>query len=366
MLREATADRRAILLGMANPASLPPGRRALFLAVFCGLSFLLMELMARVLFAAPTVRAAIAREHEQVVEIVGLSALNRTMAPDPDLFWALRPGLSLPVTGQINGHALAFHVSTNELGLRGGPVPPKGDALRILAIGDSCTFGVGVGDEATWPARLQALMRRGGARVEVINAGVPGYTAYQGLQYLRTRGLALKPDLVAATFGFNDADSWASRSDVETAEALKRRGWDAPLMHSRLYASLKALADRLRPAPPVHPGGRPRLSPSEFTGALVQIGEATRHGGARFLPIIWPYAAQVDAGQPALIGYQPYTARAGELAGVEALNLVPTFVAARRPLFLDHVHANEDGCLLTAEAVAGAIAKYVTRPPPPE
>jgi lysophospholipase L1-like esterase len=184
---------------------------------------------------------------------------------------------------------------------------------------------------------------------------VPGYTAFQGLRFLRDKGLALEPDLVVATFGFNDADStWASRSDAETAQRLARRGWDAPLMHSRLYAGLKLLALWVRPdedAVPAGPG-RPRLSAEEFIDALTQMSETSRHAGARFVLTIWPYASQVASGQTALMGYQPLVAQVARDRDVPLANLLPAFVADRRPLFVDHVHANANGCRLAAETMA--------------
>jgi acyl-CoA thioesterase-1 len=45
-----------------------------------------------------------------------------------------------------------------------------------LALGDSNTAGYGVGAENAFPARLQAMLRRGGYDVQVANAGIPGDT----------------------------------------------------------------------------------------------------------------------------------------------------------------------------------------------
>lgn len=40
--------------------------------------------------------------------------------------------------------------------------------------------------------------------VQTINLGVVGYTFFQGLQMLKKRGIALNPDIVVASFNFND------------------------------------------------------------------------------------------------------------------------------------------------------------------
>ena len=68
-----------------------------------------------------------------------------------------------------------FTVTTSARRLRGdaaGALPPDG-VRRLVAIGDSVTFGWGVADGETWPAQLQAELGRRGHRVEVLNAGVP-------------------------------------------------------------------------------------------------------------------------------------------------------------------------------------------------
>lgn len=59
-----------------------------------------------------------------------------------------------------------FLVDTNSLGLR-GPEPAPG-GTRVLAVGDSVTFGWGVADDESWPARLS-----GELGVTVLNGGVP-------------------------------------------------------------------------------------------------------------------------------------------------------------------------------------------------
>jgi hypothetical protein len=103
-------------------------------------------------------------------------------------------------------------VHINSLGYRGKEFSPvKGEAARVLVIGDSFTFGWGVNDEDTYPARLERLLaaRAPAKRVEVINAGFAAcYSPDTYYLYLKTEGLALKPDLiVVGIFVGNDLDS---------------------------------------------------------------------------------------------------------------------------------------------------------------
>jgi lysophospholipase L1-like esterase len=67
-------------------------------------------------------------------------------------------------------------VSINRQRFRAGreyAQPPPAGGTRIAVLGDSMTFGWGAGDQDTYPAQLENVLRRDGA-VEVINAGYPG------------------------------------------------------------------------------------------------------------------------------------------------------------------------------------------------
>ncbi|HYE86385.1 MAG TPA: hypothetical protein VEA16_08515 [Vicinamibacterales bacterium] len=106
-------------------------------------------------------------------------------------------------------------IRINSLGYRGPEFAvAKGRARRILVIGDSFTFGWGVNDDETYPARLQRLLpaRMGSQQVEVINAGFAAcYSPDTYYLYLKNEGLALNPDaIVVGLFVGNDLDSDAA------------------------------------------------------------------------------------------------------------------------------------------------------------
>lgn len=76
----------------------------------------------------------------------------------------------------------------------------------ILAFGDSLYAGYGVKQTESFPARLQAVLNRGGGTAYVHNAGVSGDTTAAGLQRLAFTldGLPKKPDLALLGLGGND------------------------------------------------------------------------------------------------------------------------------------------------------------------
>jgi lysophospholipase L1-like esterase len=72
---------------------------------------------------------------------------------------------------------------------------------RILAIGDSGTFGQGVKRDEAWPKILENL----NSNIEVMNFGVPGALLSDSLYYLRHFLLPYKPDvIIVCLFMAND------------------------------------------------------------------------------------------------------------------------------------------------------------------
>lgn len=84
----------------------------------------------------------------------------------------------------------SFTVTTGAQRLRGGD-PTWTGARRVIALGDSVTFGWGVATDQAWPARLAAKLG-----VDVVNAGVPAQRLEVMAAWLQKHGAALQPDLV--------------------------------------------------------------------------------------------------------------------------------------------------------------------------
>lgn len=131
---------------------------------------------------------------------------------DPILFWRLNPQYPFPSPGAINSKGFR----DREFDIKKG----KG-IYRIICFGDSVTFGAPenkVRIEQVYPKRLEVLLNLSfpERHFEVINAGVPGHSSYQGLLYLKEllrKGYG--PDLVAVDFGDDDAAPAVYYSDKE-------------------------------------------------------------------------------------------------------------------------------------------------------
>jgi acyl-CoA thioesterase I len=108
-----------------------------------------------------------------------------------------------------------------------GEAARKSDEIVILAFGDSLTAGYHIPPDKAFPARLQAALREKGYRVRVLNSGVSGDTAADGLARLDW-SLSEKVDGAIVEFGANDA----------------LRGTDPKITEPQLDEILKNLKDR--------------------------------------------------------------------------------------------------------------------------
>jgi acyl-CoA thioesterase-1 len=89
--------------------------------------------------------------------------------------------------------AAAAHISS-------APAEP----VRIVALGDSLTAGLGVDPGESFPEQLQAALQERGHEAEVANAGVSGDTASDGLARLEW-SVPAEADIVILELGANDA-----------------------------------------------------------------------------------------------------------------------------------------------------------------
>lgn len=117
-------------------------------------------------------------------------------------------------------------VRTNADGWRDAePSTNKAGRLRIVAAGDSVTFGWGAEERDTYPRRLERMLsddRALGRDVEVVNLGNGGYNTAQERAALLRYGFAYDPDLVTLLYVNNDFHS--SYGQDELADRIDPAG----------------------------------------------------------------------------------------------------------------------------------------------
>jgi lysophospholipase L1-like esterase len=116
---------------------------------------------------------------------------------DSLLGWAHEPGQE----GIFETPQFRTFVRINENGLRDRrhSYERQNDIERILVLGDSFAWGYGVEESERFSQLLEKSLD-----VEVINAGVSGYSTDQELLWYKNEGIKYDPDLVILEFAGND------------------------------------------------------------------------------------------------------------------------------------------------------------------
>lgn len=106
--------------------------------------------------------------------------------------------------------------------------------VRVLAVGDSNTYGLYLEAADAWPAQLERSWNQShpGQAIEVLNLGYPGTNSFRVRENLPSLLDALSPDVVLIMVGFNDF--WTPR-ETPAADDANTNPWHWVQQHSRVY-----------------------------------------------------------------------------------------------------------------------------------
>lgn len=272
----------------------------------------------------------------------------------------------------------------NSLGLLGHEIGEKrDDHLRVLFLGDSLVWsGVTSSDDLYTQVIERHLNDRriaAGRQVEVINAGVPGYTTYQELEFLKTYGLDMRPDLVVLGFVFNDVyykylhrPTERNMLALEPGALLHRfdtRSFPGALVGSSYLAhelayAVQVLARKVRRSPsfPFESKVDFYLAWKEYGWAdtIPLIGELRELLKARGVPlmiVVFPVSTQVDDKYRSLnreyvLYPQRRIRRICSDHDIPCLDMTEAlYVKGGTKLYRDYLHLNKQGNDVVAEEV---------------
>ncbi len=176
---------------------------------------------------------------EAVVRVGGWGVLpeERLFSDVYDAAYEMLPGAANPWT--------PVQEYLNKNGLRGQEFtkPRPKNMARVICLGDSTTFGVGVKMEQTYATRLVILLHARGVPVQALNAGMPGTNLWQQVLLYERRLAQNRPDLLIAYTAPN-----MRRDLFEVRRAIEDRTWGLAarnrLARLHLYRFLRS---RIRP-----------------------------------------------------------------------------------------------------------------------
>ncbi len=273
-------------------------------------------------------------------------------------------------------------VRVNSRGLRGPEVGPKRpDTVRILALGDSLTYGQGVADDETLPAYLEAFLNesslhrgKAGRRFEVINAGHRSYDTRQEVALLQEFAREFEPDHVILFWFRDDLSPRDIEGNFRRISALptpvafdtgtRVEGWEALRWRLRELARRSALVmfvhDSLNRTP-----SRPLMDEIR-TNQLARLDnelDLVQELGERIGFQSWfvPIPHRMSVREPELaMPLQDGALERARAKGLETCDLLPGLVqlyreTGRLPVLVYDGHYNADGNRIMAEVMAQAL-----------
>jgi hypothetical protein len=258
--------------------------------------------------------------------------------------------------------------------------PKPAGVRRLVCLGDSFTWGVGVLFDDAWPQRVERMLTRArGERWEAVNLAEPGMNAVEQVSRLDSEGFGYGPDVVVLGWVLNDSE------DEDAAEARRARDWAEA--ESRVPGPIEALWSRsalvrlVRDRVHATLENRRRISgyrsmyADDYAGwrkarqALVAMGGLCRARGVPFVVVVFPlFANPLDARYPFAELHAKVAQAAGE-AGARVVDLLPHYRTVDwRLLVVDGAadeHPNEIAHRIAAQAIVRAMDDVVPRPAAP-
>jgi lysophospholipase L1-like esterase len=115
------------------------------------------------------------------------------------------PGRGYELVPCASGMGWGTNVSVNQHGFRGAEVDLDASGrTRIIALGDSVTFGNDLAYAETWPAALERELHKAGQSADVLNLALGGYDTMQEVATLEAIGLEFRPAHVILGYCVND------------------------------------------------------------------------------------------------------------------------------------------------------------------
>jgi lysophospholipase L1-like esterase len=178
--------------------------------------------------------------------------------------------------------------------------PAPSGTIRMVTVGDSCTFGAGTTGES-YPGLLERHLNDAGhgRRYQVINAGIRGLNTELALRRLITKVMPLGPDVVTVYLGWNDLMKFEPMGQVEKpgirilARMLDRL-WVVKGMRKLLFYYLRPLVLTPATGPRSRTGAFRDYEPAVFEQNLRRIIATVRDAGGRVVLFTLPSVVSDD------------------------------------------------------------------------
>jgi hypothetical protein len=267
---------------------------------------------------------------------------------------------------------------TNSLGYRDveRAVEKPTGVRRVLSLGDSFAWGVGIEHDDTYARRVERVLdRRPGERWEVVQLARPGMGTVEQAQQLAEEGFAYGPDVVVLGFVLNDSE------DENAAEARRARDWEETRRERQQRRAGGRLVDRSAlwrfVAGRLEATGQNRRRLEAYRSqflpaypgwvscrqALARMGALCREHEVPFVVMVFPlFADPLDERYP-FPDIHARVAQAAREAGAVVVDLLPAYRGLRSSLLVvdgaNDEHPNEIAHRIAAQELVRTLDRLV-------
>lgn len=342
-------------------------RQAIFFLLMAALVIAVTELAARAIFTNMA-------NDDVYLERAFERLLNSAVRFEPGSDnYSRKYGFALTPNAESTATTKEFTYTsrTNSLGFRTRETQPKAAGeYRVLLLGDSFFWGIGVEESETIPAIMEGM---GGQKLSVYNYSVVGYNTVQQLIVANHHVSALRPDhivlgffigndIISNAITYVDSDgNYGVSGDMEAQVKDRMKQSYGTLFHSVIF--------RIVALPFYIPKVRYQIASSEHVIArsyahIVALRDLAARDGARFsVVILYPR----DSVRGGLVEAWSDSRKVGELIhsfcrahSVEVLDMLRYMHTREHKnlyFFEDDGHPNKDGNAVIAKAILDDLLK---------
>lgn len=270
---------------------------------------------------------------------------------DPVLFWRSKSGVP-PFSSQGFKTSIEMEV----------PKPPN--VFRIMTYGDSNTEGGRGGDWTLELYKLLNLRNSPDLTYEVINAGVAGYSSYQGVQRFFEEWEEYEPDLVLVSFGWNDLPEALDHpdKDYEPNSALLVEVLRV-LIHYRTFQAIQhyVLSDGMAARKEM---SQARVPLGDYLDNMRSFSEVSRENGFETVFLSRPYRKPTarmlkEKGWRSRVpAYNDALSRLAAEDGEYFVDVQAYFENETTGLFVDETHFTDEGMTVMGQYLVRELDKY--------
>ncbi len=326
---------------------------------------------------------------EGVIRVYSWLFFPKMMKIDPALGWFHTVNAQKSFTNEEQT-ILIVH---NAVGHRGPNYEPQKapGKQRVLVLGDSFTEGSHVGEGDLF----SNIIAKTYSDLEVMNAGVGGYSSVQEYLYLKREGLSFQPDLVLLLFFENDLlenclssapglgpRPYATLQDgqlviqetpipgewekyalpIPFAAQLNQHSLAYNFFNSRVYQVLRgSYLNRLEQEDFRQTDNLPRVEIIKLI--YQQMHQILKERGGKFAIGLIPSRENAQSG---VVGVQAPLLSFCQEKGIPCVSLTPALKAeydrGRRPYFLHDIHWNSVGHKVAAEVLGPYVREVLSLP----